>query len=359
MKGALLVLALLAAPVAASAQEIGDAVSCADCRIRSSLLATLDHEAIGSIMDVMVDGQDRYWVINFGDLPVVFDRTGRFHGVFGRTGDGPAELRQAVSVWQLPGDSIAVFDRAGKLLVFNGSLDHVRTVSLPLPGDVTDGAILEWPGNVVINAEIPAGTQTGFRLHSVDFTTSPAVLTHSFDAAGTFDHAERPGVMRAVVAQARDGGLWVAPRGQYSITHWSSRFQPRPALSRRPEWFARASTTRIGRPDTPPAPSLIGLEEDEHGRLWVYSLATRPDWRLAWQSVDATAGEVSVTDIAWEHFYYTKIEVIDLAAMKVVARHTLDRRPARVLPGRRAAFTFDQPDGRSTVRILEFALVEP
>lgn len=91
----------------------------------------------------------------------------------------------------------------------------------------------------------------------------------------------------------------------------------------------------------PPEPVLVGIDEDEAGRLWVYTRIPRADWRRAWQSVPETATDLPLTAIDMEYLYHTRIEVLDVSAARVMTRHTLDRMVTAVLPGRRATFVLE------------------
>ncbi len=74
---------------------------------------------------------------------LVFDATGAFVRALGRSGAGPGELRNIVSVAVTKGDSISTYDAAlRRLSIWHPDAGFVRHVSL---GD--DGSLESWPAN--------------------------------------------------------------------------------------------------------------------------------------------------------------------------------------------------------------------
>jgi hypothetical protein len=353
---AILTLAGFLAAAAAHAQHIPDRPSCEQCRISSSLVAMLEHESISEIRSIVVDARGRYWVVNNAALPTLFNARGEFEAVVGRRGSGPAELNWPQAVWQLPGDSIAIVEMNGKVVVLDADLTYARTTLLGVSAQVNAAIVLEWPSRVLLNADLAAPVDVRAPLHLLDLTGSPGVIRQSFGAQGNVTPEQRFSAVRRVLSPAANGHFWVARLGEYVATRYSSSLEAGRTVSRRPDWFSAVSTARVGSPRTPPEPVLIGIEEDEAGRLWVYTRVPRPDWRRAWQRVPAEAAEVPVTAIDVEYLYYTRIEVLDVDAGRVVARHTLDRSAGAILPGRRAAFVLEDAAGRPIIRVLQFTL---
>lgn len=334
------------------AQTISGRIACESCAVQSQVVADLRHEAIANVADVFTDALNRYWVMNHRDLPVVFDGEGRFVAVVGELGPGPQELDDPRAIWA-SADSIAVFNFGGKVIVYGSDLTYGRTASVPT-GHLHESIVMNWPGEILV-ASILSGEPAGQPLHIVNVASNQATIVSSFgrDSAAT----NAPPYRNAhTLGLSPDAGYWSAPRAQHRFTKRGPDHRVQFVIRRRPDWFAEPSPLRVGGPETPPSPILVGIEEDDEGLLWTFSLVPAPTWRKAWARLSQTPGEVPVSMIEWEYLYHTKIEVLDPQTSELLAEHTLDRGLTSLLESRRGVFVITDDAGVPTVRVVRFRL---
>jgi hypothetical protein len=223
------------------------------------------------------DSRGRFYLVTpetAGEPPFVFDETGRFLTRLGRRGGGPGEYETPSVVLILPGDSVLVLDRRlARLTVLSPSYEVVRT------------------------APAPAGLMAATRLVNGDLVLSFAVANRAtasrplnqLDAAG--NHLRSFGAKDAVfrpryphdqvrwLAAARSGGVWSAHHlHKYVIERWSPAGEFELEVTREADWFHSYATWWLPTPDRSPAPHVMGVWEDDDGRLWVIGRVGGTDW---------------------------------------------------------------------------------
>jgi hypothetical protein len=327
-------------------EVIPDRVECQRCAITVRTLASLGDSigpgSIGSAINaVNVDAQGRYWVLEHQQLPMVFDRAGRFIAAPGRRGDGPGELGDSqMYVVPIAGDSILVLG-TGRATVFAGDLQPIRTVRLP--SAFIPVIIFRWPDLVLANGYVGSPDASGWPLHRLSFAAGDAQILASF---GPDDGTLRPGQFSFQrLAPSGSNAFWSADwDGRYRLIRWTFPQEQALTLERRPSWFPRSSGSGYGSPQRPPPPRIAGILEDSTGLVWVFANTAAPTWRRAWPK-DNGAGEVEVGRLAHEKLFQTVVEIIDPRSKRVVARQTIPKYVLAALAGRRAAaYTVDRAD---------------
>jgi hypothetical protein len=148
---ALLTPAIICAQSGARAVPVPDEVACAACNIRTTVAAILvvpRDITDGFPIAVRSDSRSRYWVFRRGDLPAIFDESGKFLQTLGRTGRGPGEYVQPYDMASVGQDSILVFDGDGqRVSVLDASLRYIRSVTMPF--EMHSPIVVSWPDTVL------------------------------------------------------------------------------------------------------------------------------------------------------------------------------------------------------------------
>ncbi len=203
----------------------------------------------------------------------VWEPSGRLHGLLGRPGEGPGELRGLITVLYADGDSIHVVDATGRWTVFSTpDLQGVRQSSgragealMNLKGTIF------FPGGPVLVGIPPFhadGTLARFRL----LDREGAVL-RSF---GIAEPEEPSGTAStrfdgAVLAKAGGGRFWAATPSTYRVELWDTAGVRHRVVERDVPWFRGATVEEAstGRGSSGLPIQIVGLREDPKGRLWV------------------------------------------------------------------------------------------
>lgn len=339
---------------------IGDESGCPRCVIslhRVTSLGTADGEGLIATPPnaVRLDGKNRYWVILGGPAaPLVFDSVGRFLQLAGRQGQGPGELLVPGDAFQVPGDSVVVLDAALRAHVISPELAHSRTIRMPRP--LGPAVVLQWPGKVVLNGELPTLDGAGWPLHLASFAGNALDITRSFGPGTGELGAVRFETLLQHLAPSPRGGFWSTDWLQYRFYRWSDSGTMVAAFERRPEWFQPGGKGPLGTPETPPPSMMTGLAEDDAGRLWLFSRVAAPTWRHAWPRAAMTSSELPTARIAMEKMFRSVIEVVDPTAARVLARASVEDWILGVLPGGRVATYFVDSAGVARVGIVRYEI---
>ena len=334
--------------------------SCAACRIDVKEVARLGtQDGPGSIPDlphaVRSDQAGRYWVFAGATAPLLYDGNGEFLRVIGTTGAGPGEFRLPRDLVPLPGDSLYIIDsELRRATIFTPSLRPFRTVQLPAA--LFPSVVLRWPSQVIMNGAFSTPTSAGWPLHQLSLAGASADVVASFGP----DHGDvSPGMARTlsqVLSGSRDGRFWAADAYRYRITQWDRDLRKIEVLERKPEWFAGPSRPSIGNPKAPPPPSIVAIQEDSTGLVWVFARIAAEAWREGWAKVDPNAHEIPGNQIAMEKLFRTAVEVIDPRAGRVVASRVVDAWIIGALPHSRAAACQLDSLGVPHVSVLSLSL---
>lgn len=320
----------------ASAQDvIPDAVSCDECRLTWDVEVTLGTEdGSGSLPGapsfVTTDSQGRHWLSFPSTAPMVFDSSGAFVQSVGRFGQGPGEFLRPVTAAPVA-DSVVVYDRAGRLMVFDPNLDHARSIRVPVPA-IEELWVRRWPDSVATLGWATAPNMVGLPWHELDVSGDEARVRGSFGADdGQLPLGAPDRLMREQVALDGDGGAWTVPGyGEYRIRRWTEPGEMEFALVREASWFPEGSDGLSGGPDVPPSPRIVGIKQDAESLLWVIGLVPSPGWERAWEEAGIAAlpeetAEVPVSAMpSMLRLRRTMIEVLDPETLTVVWREPVE-----------------------------------
>ncbi|MGH7523490.1 MAG: hypothetical protein ACREK8_04215, partial [Gemmatimonadales bacterium] len=200
--------------------------------------------------------------------PLVYSREGRFLGTL-QGGERPDEQFQVPLFARFgPGDSIWVFDGAGRALIFGRDRRYARTASLPVtPWD----ALVLTGGRMLVS---PADANRPLPLLLLD---SAGGLIRRFGGADTLP--SRPLAPRWL-ARGSDGTFWSMPtRFRWRLEHWDSIGKLLSTVERRPAWFTPYARDVAPDGDHPPDPVIRGFWLGPLDRLWVLGEVADRTWR--------------------------------------------------------------------------------
>ena len=322
---------------------IPDAVSCTKCNIVTRPVATLGTadgpgSLSGGLPTVRVDGRGRYWVIQEGELPFVYDANGRFLQAVGHKGNGPGEFENVNGALAVTGDSMSVWDD-NRLTVVDPSLVPRRIVRRE-PG-WSLSAIAAWPTSVLL-VRTAWRREATWQMMARGSMEGDAVRIQS-GFGTTYEGIAAIEQHRADVSLVMSGRFWAVESATYALRDWD-------LASGRSREFQRDAALFKNPPATGPKPAAAHVVQDSDGLVWVAVLVQAPTWRDA---IPKGGGEVSVKQIAWEKYYRTVVEVIDPKSARVVTRKPLDQIVLGFLPGNRAALYSVDADGIPRIQIIE------
>lgn len=247
------------------------------------------------------------------EVPMVYADDGSFIGPLGSHGDGPGAFLEPLFSRVGPGDSLWVFDGAGRASVFSPERVFAREITLPVAP--WDAAILA-DGRLLV-ASAASGAPLPLLLLSADGTTIREI--------GESPPGELLGNMRRIVV-GPDQTIWtIAMLGSWRIEHWDTTGAALGVLAREPAWFPPYDRYQAPAPGTPPQPTLQAAWFDDAGQLWVLGKAVDEAWEDGVGALDAGGGEPGesvITDP--DRVYDTVLEMVDPATGEVLAMTRLD-----------------------------------
>lgn len=300
------------------------------------------------------DGRFTYVPSNFADHFMIVAEAEELPQRVGRSGEGPGEYGYIRFVRPHDG-RFHVFDAMlRRRTVLDADLGVVRITNMPV-GQLWGVEVLR-DSSYVVNARL-------------DFSHEPVKnALHLFGQDGelirSFDPrpVDNSVVLGRAFAEARDGQLWAAHRKEYRIDLWSLETgELVKALVRKADWFPVdfEGAGRGPRRDAPPSPSVLDIEQDADGRLWVMIRVATDRWTDAFEKTPEDAhpeyGEYRLADV---HVGYdTVVEVIDPTVGAVLATTTVDQALAFLRRG--IASSLHEPaDGWPARRFWQLQLVQ-
>lgn len=321
--GGLLVLCA-ASPATAQVNLVLDHSPCRACTIKSTRDIVLDDAGAGSDLRRMADGRTVLASAYDGAGFMVYPATGGSAERVGRAGEGPGEYRYVR--WVRPhGRQLHVFDgQARRLTVLDSSLDVVRTLVLPgIPH--WDAAVLD-DSTYVVNMVVPTQDRIGYALHTVN---GRGKAVRSFDElSGGYGTPGSDVKLMRNVGRGRDGTVWSAHYSKYQVDLWNPATGGKlRSLVRNAEWFPEHVQGSRTNPEEAALPRIIGVAEDERGRLWIMISVASDGWPagLVKTADDAhpELGEYTLPNDL-DNVFDTVVEVIDPVAGRVIASATFD-----------------------------------
>jgi hypothetical protein len=310
----------------------------------------------GRPLDVVQDGQGRFWVFDAKAEPVVFDAAGRFVAKVGRKGPGPRELGDHIGALALPGDSMLLLDDRVRAVVVAPDLSVTRVMTARHL--LRPAVVIQWPDSVVLTGPLGTEGSAGYPLHLAGFTAFNIRILRSFGPQVSRPRGfTYPLEMFQAVAPAGNGDLWASPVLEYSLRRMSSSGNDRQILKREASWFVGRSKAWLGNPDSPPPPRLLGIRHDRDGLLWIFGQVASPRWKQAWARIPSGVREVPGTLIDREYFFDLLVEVVDPATERVLARRRLSWDAVALPAAAPTVARYEEgPDGEPSVRIVELWL---
>lgn len=317
---------LAAAPGQAQSVVIPPEASCARCTLTLTLGPRLGDSSGAAILDaepssVARDRAGRFFLVLFSaarGTVLVFDSSGRYLTDIGRKGSGPGEFSMARHVVIAPGDSIVVADfLSRRVSFFDLSLRFVRSFPSVSLGRAAGIEVLR-DGSLAANTNITTRQAVGYPLH---LHSAEGAVLRSFGADAPAFRVDRPLISRRRLARSRSGGFWAAHATRYTIEHYDERGDKLGELVRKVAWFPPHEGVPIS-VDAAPQPTVMGLHEDDRGRLWVLTVLPDPNWRSAVGNIlpRTHGGGRSPIPVVqnYDAYYDSLIEVIDPTSGRLI-----------------------------------------
>jgi hypothetical protein len=286
-------------------------------------MAYADRDAAGRILTIARGGSS----------VLVLDASGNFVARLGGPGEGPGEFRTIRRALIGPGDSIHVHDwGTGRVTVYGPDLRLARMQRMAhLPSLVLpDGAY------VVIADPLQTAGNFG---HVVRIIGPDGFMLRSFGTDSPAYGANTDMLATRWVAQAREGDIWTAAPGRYTLVRWDPSTGERvQEVVVESDWFQETASWPADERTRPP-PVIESIWQD-NDLLWVVLRDADLDWEPP-PPVLANVERVMHAE-EYEQEYDWVIEAIDPDDGSVIASHRFryilwTRPPSNVLVSFREA----------------------
>ncbi len=197
---------------------------------------------------------------------VVFDREGRFLRAIGTEGSGPGEYSSGYRrVIATNGDSIHIFDvPSARHTVLSPDYDVIRSIPLSTQVDPLDRWMERARWVVSVDANAPA--DRGWRLRVIDDSGK------AIKRLGASPPDPEEQILVRAVSRVSNGRIWTGGGGRYLVELWDSAGQRQRAFSRDVGWFPAIDVTDPKWLTQYWPGTVIALQEDTEGRLWVVTV---------------------------------------------------------------------------------------
>jgi hypothetical protein len=330
-------------------QVVTGSASCRNCVIELRRERTLGGDrgpaALGEIADVVVLASGSYAITHGGEPESVsiFSEAGQFVRSVGRAGSGPGEFRYALYV-RPRGDGLLVIDPRS---------------TIALTGEVLGAPILLDNGHLAVNALVRTQDRVGLLVHMVD--TAGGIVRSIAPHPGGF-RFDLPGetYFRSLAPTTR-GSVWVAGRTRYLLDEYSAAGDLLRTFERAVDWFPAhtAGDARLD-PKRPKQPRLIGIREDERGRIWTVTRTASVNWSRVLKPRQGVVSpmEQSYSFESLDQLYDTVVEVIDGRTGQLLASRRFDAAHGHFIGGSKVVSYGENANGDALVHVWSLQLTE-
>jgi len=338
--------------------RIDGRVTCPECRIVRTPVATLEGDMLNRPLGVAISGSHVLLTTRDGGGTILrFDRrTGRFDGAIGRKGQGPGEFDYPQDMQVIEGDSLVVYDflLARYQVLAPGTFSFARSGPLP-HGPSTLSAEMSMDRTMWIAASVVSAAQAGHTIHR--YAANGLPIKSFGGGVGPVlwnDHLR----LQRLLARGQAGMWSVSKYGPTTLDYWG------PAGEHLRRWdyqsgMREAITAAPGGP--PPDRRADIMWEAGTTRVWLLSWVPDPEWRegtvAPTGSVGSHVGARPIGDVT--RFWDSRIDVIDVARGTLLARVVLDEWISHLLPGGFAPIYSEDRSGEPTLRIERLQLQSP
>lgn len=270
---------VLAAGIQVQTVIRGDRPECQQC-LRIDSITTLEFAPSAGVMDprpwsATVGANGDVFLVTADWRLVQYGARGRLVRVAAR-GQGPGEFQRPQLVLRY-GDSVLVFDRAGRMSVLGPDGSYTRSIPWT-PATTFDMVVVD--NRLVINGIIQSRARIGFPLHSADLGGEPGLAFGSRTPDFRFD---APPTWRRRLARGRSSTVWALRELQYQAESWQlgDSARMRASFRREVQWFPAQQEYEVPTPARAPLTVVTDAQEDSSGRLWVLVTVPGPNWQRA------------------------------------------------------------------------------
>lgn len=323
--GASLLISLSSTPV--SGQDYESAAGCPNCSIAVRRFITLTGGAEGLEGDprsaVVLRDRRLLFVDWSSDRPVYIADLGRdaVRPVM-RTGDGPGEVRFAITVHRSWNDTVFVFDDMSRRMnVLSPDGSFLTSFRVDVSSLAPEFVQLR-DGRFALAATIQTRDRSGLPLH---FVSREGAILGSFGLTDAttrmITHDERFRLERRLAVE-NDSTFLSVRTGSYVIERWSAQGMLLGSWDMAAEWFAPKDRVMATSYQEAPPPRIVGIQVDPHGRVWTLVLRADDEWKTGVEPPSRPPAVMNVT--SYGDYLDTQIEVFDGATMTRLASLRID-----------------------------------
>jgi len=327
---------------------------CVSCAIRVESVARLGTASGDGMVTthrvvVEVDPRGRYLVTTAPTQLAVFEPSGTFLRVVGRSGGGPGEYRR---IWRVASSqhAIVIYDDVARRrteLAPDFSVRSTRSFQ-----EAPWSVLLRPDGGGIMSAIVPSRNEVGYLLHALD---ASGQRTASRQLSGIPYREDLSELFRRTLSHSATGdAFWSAHYREYAFERCRWDRSSCDVFVRAARWFpASVSGDWTERMGTNPPPSfLVSVSEAEPDVLWTLSWVADARWTDALRQVTTTEFEI----VEFDRYFDSVIEHVDLASGRVLASRRFDEVfKGFVAPGRIWRYAED-PDGFGRIEIGRLVL---
>jgi hypothetical protein len=289
------------------------------------------------VMDYMLPGQPR-----------LFESDGTPKWTIARSGAGPNEFDFVEWMALGPGDSVYFVDRGNsRLAVRSPTLRPGRTAPLY---SFANGIVILPDGGLVTATRGRGGVDAPLVYLSADGTEQRGLGKIPAEPRSTnFFPWFR------TLAESTDTSFWAAELTRHVVREWSVSGRLLNEIELDEPWFPPQEGFGANAEEEP-RPSLMAIDLDEHGLLWLLTYTADPDWMDAAEDGKDPYGRSSKVIRDLSRYYDTVIEVVDPAEGEVIASLRMDQRLDRFAGHRLVYGETQSPAGSPTMTVWELSL---
>ncbi|MGH7467354.1 MAG: 6-bladed beta-propeller [Longimicrobiales bacterium] len=267
---------------------------------------------------------------------IIYDSTGRFVKMLGRTGSGPGEYRTVAGLAIGVLDSIYLVHDRRRLSVFDRLGRFARGAEVAR--GLREELVVVGTDILAMNGWIPTPERAGHALHLAD------AKGNYIRGVGSENLADPPGPTPRMFGVGEQSTLWIAETNNYRIEQVDSTGRvlrvigivPPPswhtgliindsaAMVSRQKRFVDVTEAVLKRPQHlvfPPPFEVASIYSPGQGQLWVVLHIAVSDWNAVEVSYDPGTSEVVQSEDMLQRQYQTVIDVLDVQSGSLIARH--------------------------------------
>jgi len=275
------------------------------------------------------------------------DPHGNYVRDIGREGSGPGEYRDIDNLIIGPNDSLYVFDQGnGRCSILSPSGEFIYSFRTTWG---TKQAAITPSGHLIVQALLSSPERAGLPLHLINRDGAMAL---SFgDENPMYNRRTATWFNTRVLTESSENTVWTGRLNKYEIELWDTSGNLLKRIENRRDWFREWNTVERYSIQNRPSPSLLAMQEDDSGYLWVIVNVPDSQWSPDLDLSDA------LFPTSHKALYDSTVEVLDPNSGSLLQSRRIDL-PIRYFVGPGLVAHFEETrDDRIVVVISSIQLV--